>query len=75
MSIPKRGLALILGLGSSVAAAQDAIDALLDRGAALYHDQVGCWVCHGESGEGLVGPSLRFGPTPVQIQDQLDSNP
>ena len=75
MSIPKRGLALILGLASSVAAAQDAIDALVDRGEALYHDQVGCWVCHGESGEGLVGPSLRFGPTPVQIQDQLDSNP
>ena len=28
-----------------------------------------------ETGEGLVGPSLHFGPTPADIFDQLESNP
>ena len=53
------------GLLGGICAAQDSIDELLQRGESLYNDQVGCWVCHAESGEGLVGPSLLYGPTPV----------
>lgn len=55
-------------------AAQD-VDALVERGEELFHSAVGCATCHAENGEGLVGPSLHFGPTPVDIFDQLESNP
>lgn len=48
---------------------------LVDRGRALFHSDIGCRVCHADTGEGLVGPSLLFGPTPVDIFDQLESNP
>ncbi len=54
--------------------AQD-LDALVERGQELYDSDVGCWVCHSDTGEGLVGPSLHFGPTPADIFDQLESNP
>ena len=54
--------------------AQD-LDSLVERGRELFHADIGCWVCHSETGEGLVGPSLHFGPTPVDIFDQLESNP
>ena len=54
---------------------QEPIDTLVARGEALFNDDVGCWVCHRETGEGLVGPSLLFGPTPMDIFDQLESNP
>ncbi len=70
---------IILGI-SSVAflagplAAQE-LDALVERGEALFHSAIGCATCHAETGEGLVGPSLLFGPTPVDIFDQLESNP
>jgi hypothetical protein len=56
-------------------AAQESIDALVERGGELFHSDIGCWVCHSETGEGLVGPSLHFGPTPADIFDQLESNP
>ncbi len=75
MKILQRSLLSIVGLVSGVAAAQNSVEALVERGEELYNDRVGCWVCHAGSGEGLVGPSLLFGPTPAQIQDQLDSNP
>jgi len=55
--------------------AQDDIEALEARGKALYFERVSCWVCHGDNAEGRVGPSLLRGPTPVEIQEQLDSNP
>tara|TARA_Y100000590_G_scaffold464757_1_gene635003 strand:+ start:175 stop:1863 length:1689 start_codon:yes stop_codon:yes gene_type:complete len=51
------------------------LEALVERGEELYNSDVGCWVCHAESGEGLVGPSLHFGPTPADVFDQLESNP
>jgi mono/diheme cytochrome c family protein len=51
------------------------LDGLVERGRELFNSTIGCWVCHSESGEGLVGPSLHFGPTPVDILDQLESNP
>ena len=54
--------------------AQD-LDALVERGQELFNSETGCHVCHAQTGEGLVGPSLLFGPTPVDIFDQLESNP
>ena len=56
------------------ALAQD-LDDLVARGQELFNSDIGCWVCHAETAEGLVGPSLHFGPTPVDIFDQLESNP
>jgi len=55
--------------------AQESVDDLLERGRELFHADIGCRVCHADTGEGLVGPSLHFGPTPVDIFDQLESNP
>ena len=51
-----------------------AIEALIERGKTLYNSDIGCWVCHAESGEGLVGPTLLFGPSPSEIYFQLQSN-
>ncbi|MBT5558762.1 MAG: hypothetical protein HOJ88_02620, partial [Proteobacteria bacterium] len=51
------------------------VDALVERGQELFNSDVGCKICHAETGEGLVGPSLLFGPSPVDIFDQLESNP
>ena len=56
-------------------AAQDEIAELSARGEALFFERVSCWICHGENAEGLIGPSLHHGPTPMDIQVQLDSNP
>jgi len=55
--------------------AQGPLDALVERGQEVYSDDVGCWVCHGETAEGLLGPSLRFGPTPANIADEIRNNP
>jgi len=60
---------------SGAASAQESVDALLARGGELYNADVGCWVCHAQSGEGLVGPSLLGGVTAADIFDQLQSNP
>jgi len=68
-------MAVVLGLSWGPLAAQRAIDDLAEHGRELFHSNIGCWVCHSETGEGLVGPSLLFGPTPVDIYDQLQSNP
>lgn len=63
---------LLLGVAAH---AQDSIDTLIARGGELYNADVGCWVCHAESGEGLVGPTLLNGITAADIFDQLESNP
>ena len=63
------------GMLSGIAVGQEALDALVERGQELFDADIGCWVCHSQTGEGLVGPSLHFGPTPVDIFDQLESNP
>jgi len=73
-------LSLTLGLVSgavisATAAGQGSVDTLVERGQELFHADIGCRVCHADTGEGLVGPSLHFGPTPVDIFDQLESNP
>jgi mono/diheme cytochrome c family protein len=54
--------------------AQD-LGALVERGKELFDSDVGCWVCHSDTGAGGLGPSLHFGPTPADIFDQLESNP
>jgi mono/diheme cytochrome c family protein len=68
-------LALVALTGSSSLWAQDEIAELTARGNDLFMERVSCWICHGENAEGLVGPSLQHGPTPMDIQVQLDSNP
>ena len=54
---------------------EQAWEELLEKGEQLYFEDVSCWVCHGDNAEGRVGPSLQYGPTPMMMQDQLDSNP
>ena len=66
---------LVMLLLSSAASAQDSVDDLVARGGELYNSDAGCWVCHAESGAGLMGPSLLSGPTPADIFDQLETNP
>jgi DNA-binding beta-propeller fold protein YncE len=63
------------GMLSGIAAGQETIDALVERGQELFDANIGCRVCHAETGAGLIGPSLLFGPSPVDIFDQLESNP
>jgi len=63
---------VLLAAGS--AQSQELSD-LVERGRELFHSEIGCRVCHADTGEGLIGPSLLFGPTPVDIFDQLESNP
>ena len=67
--------ALAAMAGSSGLWAQEDIAELTTRGHDLFMERVSCWICHGENAEGLVGPSLQHGPTPMDIQVQLDSNP
>lgn len=65
----------LLLLGVTATYAQEDPAELAERGKALYFERVSCWVCHGDSAEGGVGPTLQHGPTPMDIQEQLDSNP
>ena len=66
-------LCATLWIGGTASA--QSVEDLVARGSELFHADIGCWVCHGETAEGLVGPTLHFGPTPVDIFDQLESNP
>jgi len=68
-------LLLTFLLMGNVALAQDDPATLSERGKALYFERVSCWVCHGDNAEGGVGPTLQHGPTPMDIQEQLASNP
>ncbi len=74
-TLPEGLISVGLAVFSIAASGQDSVDALVERGQELFHADISCWVCHAESGEGLVGPSLHFGPTPVDVFDQLESNP
>ena len=74
-SLPQVLISVGLAIFSIAASGQDSVNALVERGEELFHADIGCWVCHAATGEGLVGPSLHFGPTPVDIFDQLESNP
>ena len=62
-------------LSGNAVLAQDDPATLAAHGKALYFERVSCWVCHGDNAEGGVGPTLQHGPTPMDIQEQLDSNP
>ena len=55
--------------------AQVNFDVMIKEGESLYHQQVSCWVCHGKAAEGLIGPDIRYGPTPAQMLEQLINNP
>jgi DNA-binding beta-propeller fold protein YncE/mono/diheme cytochrome c family protein len=68
-------ISLGLFVVSLTATAQSSVDELVARGQELFHADIGCRVCHADTGAGLVGPSLLFGPTPADIFDQLESNP
>jgi len=60
---------------ASTSQAQEGVAGLSERGKELYFQRVSCWVCHGDNAEGGIGPTLQHGPTPMDIQEQLDSNP
>tara|TARA_B110000483_G_scaffold77522_2_gene96556 strand:+ start:34256 stop:35998 length:1743 start_codon:yes stop_codon:yes gene_type:complete len=64
----------VLSLSSNITLAQT-YDELVAQGKELYFEQVSCWVCHGDEAEGRIGPSIRYGPSPAAMQEQLDSNP
>ena len=66
---------IVIGLLIGGAASAQTVEELVARGGELFHADIGCWVCHGDNALGLVGPTLHFGPTPVDIFDQLESNP
>lgn len=59
----------------NISFAQTDIDDLIEQGQELYFQQVSCWVCHGDDAAGRIGPTIQYGPTPTQIQEQLDGNP
>jgi len=54
-------ISIALALFTAQAFAQVNFDAMLERGEALYKSPASCAVCHKESGEGLIGPDIRFG--------------
>ena len=66
---------IVIGLLLGGAASAQSVEELVARGGELFHSDIGCHVCHGPNAQGLVGPTLHFGPTPVDIFDQLESNP
>lgn len=71
-------LAVILICLANIAFSDDSIDdakALAERGKELYSQTGSCWLCHGEKAEGRVGPSLKNGPTPFDINYQFQNNP
>ena len=68
-------VSLVLILVSVPAAAQISLEAMVERGKELYNAPASCAVCHKATGEGLIGPDIRYGPTPAQILEQLQNNP
>ena len=66
---------IVIGVLVGGAASAQSVEELVARGGELFNADIGCHVCHGPNAQGLVGPTLHFGPTPVDIFDQLESNP
>lgn len=66
---------IVIGLLLGGVASAQTVEELVARGGELFNADIGCHVCHGPNAQGLVGPTLHFGPTPVDIFDQLESNP
>ena len=69
-------LLTLLGLTVTVSIvhAQDPTT-LAQRGQELFNKPGSCWICHGDRGEGRIGPSIEYGPTPLDISEQFQSNP
>lgn len=75
-TIPMNRLLIIASLlFATIAHAQVDLDLLVEQGEELFNRDASCWVCHGKNAEGLIGPSLLYGPTPAQIFDQMINNP
>jgi DNA-binding beta-propeller fold protein YncE len=75
-NIQRRVTAILLsGLFTVPALAQVNLDAVISKGKELYSAPASCHVCHRDTGEGLIGPDIRYGPTPAQILEQLINNP
>ncbi len=72
--LPRVAVSGCFALFSVAASGQESLDVLVERGQELFNADIGCQVCHADTGAGLIGPSLHFGPTPVDIFDQLESN-
>lgn len=77
MTIRLAGLMLVAF--SSICFAQEAQDGgvarLVEQGREIFFRPASCNVCHGGDAQGLIGPSLAFGPTPFDIGYQFEANP
>ena len=60
---------------TSNAAEIEEILSIAERGETIFQREASCSTCHGKSGEGLIGPSIQYGPTPFDIHYQLNTNP
>lgn len=71
------GIAISLCLAASwsaIATDYGEVSSLTKRGEEIFRSPASCSTCHGEKGEGLVGPSIQYGPTPFDIHYQLTTN-
>ena len=77
--IYKQLLIVCASLFCTLAAAQETslenAAVLAERGREIYFRSASCNVCHGIDAQGLIGPSLAFGPTPYDIAYQFQANP
>jgi hypothetical protein len=73
-NILKLGFALAASMTASAAEVEEILS-IAARGEAIFQQEASCKTCHGESGEGLIGPSIQYGPTPFDIHYQLNTNP
>ena len=73
--------ACLMLLSSAISAddnpmATTSVEEMLAKGEEFYNQPVSCWVCHGEAGEGRVGPSLLTAPPSAAfIWNQIQTNP
>ena len=58
---------LCLSVVSLSANGQNSLDELVARGEELFHADIGCRVCHADTGEGLVGPTLSVSYTHLTL--------
>jgi DNA-binding beta-propeller fold protein YncE/mono/diheme cytochrome c family protein len=66
--------AIVVLAATASAAPEEDIASLAERGREIFHAPASCATCHGMQGEGLVGPSIQYGPTPFDIHYQLTTN-
>ena len=68
------GFLLAVSMTSNASDVEEILS-IAGRGEAIFQQEASCKTCHGESGEGLIGPSIQYGPTPFDIHYQLNTNP